>query len=89
MTMSKQVSYQILLPLKQVEYPYYRPREIMYLVASVCPSVRYQGLGLPSAAKANYPQIWREGHYQSIDYVSVSVIRGRMRIISRMRSIGF
>ncbi len=29
------------------------------------------------------------GHYQSEGFVCVSVIRGRMRIISRMRPIGF
>ncbi len=64
----------------------------MYLVASVCPSVRpsvrpsvsQSALSaLPSAAKSN------KSHYQSKVIVCVSVISWRMRIIARMRSIGF
>ncbi len=86
-------------------------REIMYLVASVCPSVcpsvrlsvcpsvrptshgsrsifwraavDIRGSALPSAAKGN------KSHYQSKVFVCVSVISRHMRIIARMRSIGF
>ncbi len=61
-------------------------REIMYLVASVRPSVRpsvRMGSALPSAAKSN------NHHYQSKVIVCVSVISRRRRIIARMRSIGF
>ncbi len=71
-------------------------REIMHLVASVCLSVRpsvcpfvlswlnrlIRGSALSSAAKSN------KSHYQSKVFVCVSVIRGRILIIARMRSIG-
>ncbi len=71
-------------------------REIMHLVASVCLSVRpsvcpfvralmaepFRGSALPSAAKS------KKSHYQFKLFVCVSVISGRMRIISQMRSIG-
>ena len=56
-------------------------REIMYLVVSVRPSVRYHSPGL--IAKSN------NHHYQSKVIVCVSVISRRMRIIARMQSIGF
>ncbi len=46
-------------------------------------AVDIRGSALPSAAKSN------KSHYQSKVFVSVSVISGRMRIIVRMRSIGF
>ncbi len=49
--------------------------EIMHLVASA-------RLFLPSAAKSI------RSHYQSKVFVCVSVIRGRIRIIVRLRSIG-
>ncbi len=39
------------------------------------------GLALPSVAKSN------KSHYQSKVFVNVSVIRGRIRIIARRRSI--
>ncbi len=62
-------------------------REIMYLVASVRPSVRPSvrlwGSALLSAVKSN------RSHYQSKVFVCVSIISRRMRIIARMRSIGF
>ncbi len=38
---------------------------------------------LPSAAKSN------KSHYRSKVFVCVYVIRERMRVIARMRSIGF
>ncbi len=41
------------------------------------------GSALPSAANSN------KRHYQSKVFVCVSVISRRMRIIARMRSIGF
>ncbi len=47
----------------------------------VCALIR--GSALPSAAKSN------RNHYQSNVFVCVSVISWRMRIIARMRSIGF
>ena len=63
-------------------------RELMYLVASVRPSVRLRklyigGSALPSAVKSN------KSHYQSKVFVCVSIISGRIRIIARMQSIGF
>ncbi len=48
-----------------------------------CAAVDIRGSALPSAAKSN------SSYYQSDVFVCVSVIRGRMRIIARMRSIGF
>ncbi len=66
----------------------------MELVASVRPSVRpyvgvfvravdIRGSALPSAANSIGSQ------YQCKVFVYVSIIIGRMRVISRMRSIGF
>ncbi len=46
-------------------------------------AVDIRGSALPSAAKSN------KSHYQSRVFVCVSVIRGRIRIITRMWSIGF
>ncbi len=70
-----------------------KAREIMHLVASVCPSVCLSVLSrlnrltndfnLLSAAKGN------RSHYQSKVFVCVSVIMGRIMIIARMKSIGF
>ncbi len=57
-------------------------REIMYLVASVRLSVRLS-VCVRSPVKSN------RNHYQSKVFVCVSVISWRMRIIARMRSIGF
>ncbi len=51
-------------------------------IGSIRPSVRFC-LALPSAARSN------ESHYQSIKCLSVSVIRGRIWIITRMQSISF
>ncbi len=45
-------------------------------------AVDIRGSALPSAAKSN------KSHYQSKVFVCVSVIRGRIRIIAWMRSIG-
>ncbi len=59
-------------------------REIMHLVASVCPSVRLSVCALtaePSAEKGNM------SHYQFKVFVCVSLISGCMQIIARMRSI--
>ncbi len=51
---------------------------------SVCPFVRViRSSALPSAAKSN------KGHYQFRVLVCVSVISGRMRIITRMQSVSF
>ncbi len=61
-------------------------REIIFLVASVRPSVRlcvYALMALMSAAKSN------RNHSQSKEVVCVSVISCRMLIITQMRSIGF
>ena len=74
-------------------------REIMHLVASVCPSLRpsvcpsiclfafsplnHLTSALTSAAKSN------KSHYQFRVFVCVSVISGRMRIIAQMRSTAF
>ncbi len=90
-------------------------REIMHLVASVCPSVR---LGVPRAHYKEHTSVWVTSRlspyvcpfvclcshgwtvwpttlifgirsdYQSQVFVCVSVIKGRIRIIARMRSIG-
>ncbi len=46
-------------------------------------AVDIRGSALPSAAKSN------KSHYQSEVFVCVSVINRHMRIIARMRSIGF
>ncbi len=48
-----------------------------------CAAVDIRGSALRSAAKSN------SSHYQSNVFVCVSMIRGRMRIIARMQSIGF
>ena len=48
-----------------------------------CAAVDTRGSALPSAAKSI------TSHYQYKVFVCVSVISGRMRIIARMRSIGF
>ncbi len=48
-----------------------------------CAAVDIRGLALSSAAKSI------KSHYQSKVFVCVSVIRGCIRIIARMRSIGF
>ncbi len=56
---------------------------------SVCPSVNaltaepFRGSALPSAAMSN------NHHYQCKVIVCVSVISGHLRIIARMRLIGF
>ncbi len=55
-----------------------RPRSDFWRVA-----VDIRGSALPSAAKSN------KSHSQSKEFVCVSVIRGHLRIIARMRSIGF
>ncbi len=60
-------------------------RETMHLVASVHPSVRLSVCAFtaePFAAKSI------RSDYQSKVFVCVSVIRGHIRIITRMRSIG-
>ncbi len=50
---------------------------------SVCPpSHDIRGSALPSAVKSN------KNHYQSKVFVCVSIISGRMRIITRMQSVG-
>ncbi len=61
-------------------------REIMYLVASVCPSVRpfVRLCALSCLNRLTY-----DLDYQSKVFVCVSVISWCMRIIARMRSIGF
>ncbi len=46
-------------------------------------AVDIRGSALPSAAKSI------RSHYKSKVFVCVSVIRGRIRILLRMRSIGF
>ncbi len=68
---------------------YYRPRSegdnaLGSVRPSVCPFVGLcvRGSALPSAAKSN------KSHYQSKVFVCVSVIRRRIRIIARARSIG-
>ncbi len=61
-------------------------REIMYLVASVRPSVCLSVCPLP-LSRLN--RLTYNHHYQSKVIVCVSVIRRRRRIIARMRSIGF
>ena len=48
-----------------------------------CAAVDVRGSALPSAAMSN------NHHYQSKVIVCVSVISGRLRIIARIRSIGF
>ncbi len=48
-----------------------------------CAAVDIRGSALPSATKSN------KSHYQHEVFVCVSVISWRMRIIARMRSIGF
>ena len=48
-----------------------------------CAAVDIWGSALPSAAMSS------NHHYQSKVIVGVSVISGRLRIIARMRSIGF
>ena len=53
-------------------------REIIHLVASVCLSVCLQ-----TFSRLN------KSHYQSKAFLCVSVIRGHIRIIVQMRSIGF
>ncbi len=59
-----------------------KAREIMYLVASIHPSVRLPFNNL-TAEKSS------KSHYQSEVFVCVSVISRHMRIIALMRSIGF
>ncbi len=76
-------------------------REIMYLVASVRPSACLSVrpcvcVGVP---RAHYTPLQRymgyvclfvnNHHYQSKVIVCVSVISRRLRIVARMRSIGF
>ena len=64
-------------------------REIMYLVASVCTSLSslmaelFRGSALTSAVKSN------KNHYQSKVFICVPIISGHIRMIARMRSIGF
>ncbi len=58
-------------------------REIMYLVASVRPSVRV------CVCLSFRPLLPKKSHYQSKVFVCVSVICWRVRIIARRRSIGF
>ncbi len=58
---------------------------VVVKVKCLAGSVQYQGPGLPSAVKANYPQIWGEGgYYQSEGFVYVSVIRGCSRSALRI-----
>ena len=52
-------------------------------VSMVAAPLDIRGSALPSALKSN------NSHYQSEVFVCVSVISRRMRIIARMRSIGF
>ncbi len=63
-------------------------REIMYLVASVCLCVCVSVRAF-LAEPLNLKFGVKGGHYQSEIFVCVSVIKGHMRIISRMWSIGF
>ena len=76
----------ICVPIHMVGYPMQLPivrlvidreaREIMHLVASVCPSVRL------SVSVRSHSWV-----ITSLRCLSVSLISGRMRIIARMRSI--
>ncbi len=55
-------------------YPALRSRSKVK-IKCLAHSGRYKGLGLPSAVKGNYPKVLsKENHYQSIDFVCVSVI---------------
>ncbi len=60
-------------------------REIMHLVASVCPSVC---LSVRLCALSQLNRLTYDLHYQFKVFVCVSIISGRMRITARMRSIG-
>ncbi len=77
-----------------IESPFYiiidrEAREIMHLVASVRPSVR-PSVRLPVHlfALSRLNCLSNKSRYQFKVFVCVSVISGRMRIITRMRSIG-